>query len=122
MTSASPFLASSRSSSSVVNANTNNFNGKTSLRFPHDAKKTSFASLAPAGKKHHAMMLSRDGNSAAVNRLRLEVRLNNAKRERASFLFARQQQPMEEKKYLKINFSISLLLNRHEGNTLKIER
>jgi len=29
---------------------------------------------------------------------------------------------MEEKKYLKINFSISLLLNRHEGNTLKIER
>jgi len=68
------------------------------------------------------MMLSRDGNSAAVNRLRLEVRLNNAKRERASFLFARQQQPMEEKKYLKINFSISLLLNRHEGNTLKIER
>jgi hypothetical protein len=122
MTSASPFLASSRLSSSVVNANTNNFNGKTSLRFPHDAKKTSFASLAPAGKKNHAMMLSRGGNSAAVNRLRLEVRLNNAKRARASFLFARQQQPMEEKKYLKINFSLSLSLNRHEGNTLKIER
>jgi len=79
MASASPFLASSRLSSSVANANTNNFNGKTSLRFPHDAKKTSFASFARVGKNNHAMMLSRGGNSVAMNRLRREVRLNNAK-------------------------------------------
>jgi len=77
MASASPFLASSRLSSSVANANTNNF--KTSLRFPHDAKKTSFASFARVEKNNHAMMPSRGGNSVAMNRLRREVRLNNAK-------------------------------------------
>jgi len=107
MASASPFLASSRFSSSVANANTNNFNGKTSLRFPHDAKKRSFASFARVGKKNHAMMLSRGGNSALVNRLRREVRLNNAKRVSAH-RFCLRGSSSRWKNHLKINFSLSL--------------
>ena len=113
MASASPFLASSRLSSSVANANTNNFNGKTSLRFPHDAKKRSFASFARVGKKNHAMMLSRGGNSAVMNRLRREVRLNNAKRVSAH-RFCLRGSSSRWKNHLKINFSLSLSLSLTE--------